>query len=262
VGIEAYGLGQWITTYRGHNIAAHYGQMPGQASYIMRLPDIGVGIAIMMNDGTSGWDLNRVIVNRMMDDLFGLDPVDWEERLMGDSFGRYTPLRALPACPLAAPAREEIIGEYFYPGYGKLTISLPKLDKQDEDHSIHQGLLDHLPKGVNKDIDTAYIGQFHQSMLYEWAVFTHLDGNIFNMTTSQFYRDPLAGDVSTGKEVQGKNGKWVITTNTPKQVVFAPGKIGFGSNFFGVYPEWQYSAKDIVEKEGQCDGVDIWFDKV
>jgi len=53
-GIEAYGLGQWVGTYRGHNTAWHFGQMPGQTSYTIRLPDIGLGVGIMMNESTLG----------------------------------------------------------------------------------------------------------------------------------------------------------------------------------------------------------------
>jgi hypothetical protein len=75
-----YGLAQMTSTYRVHKIIYHPGGMPGQRSAIIRLPDEMVGVAIMCNDDDLGDMFNEVAKWRIIDDLLGLDPVDFKTR--------------------------------------------------------------------------------------------------------------------------------------------------------------------------------------
>jgi hypothetical protein len=45
-------------------------------SQVMRMPGAGVGIAIMVNDNEFGTDFYKVVQKRIVDHIFGLEPVD------------------------------------------------------------------------------------------------------------------------------------------------------------------------------------------
>lgn len=77
---QMYGLGQEIYIYRGHQVIDHPGRAPGQKSYIIRLPDKMIGVAVMCNDDESGDMFNEVAKWRIIDDLLGLDPIDFKTR--------------------------------------------------------------------------------------------------------------------------------------------------------------------------------------
>ena len=72
-----YGAGQWRTTYRGQNVIEHDGHVPGFYSAIARVPDIGVGLAVLCNDETYGSALIDIVKKRMLDMILRLEPIDW-----------------------------------------------------------------------------------------------------------------------------------------------------------------------------------------
>jgi hypothetical protein len=78
--VITYGMAQRRGSYRGHEYLEHGGADPGQMSQVIRLPAKGIGIAIMINDGHFGTALTSVIKFRIIDEMLGLDPIDWEER--------------------------------------------------------------------------------------------------------------------------------------------------------------------------------------
>ncbi len=44
-----YGLGLGISDYRGHKMIRHSGGLPGYVSHVLRIPDLGLGIAVLTN---------------------------------------------------------------------------------------------------------------------------------------------------------------------------------------------------------------------
>jgi len=179
--------------------------------------------------------------------VLGLPAIDWEERIMGARFPVIPPCRSIPSNPCPPDGGIVVPGNYTYPGYGTLTIV-----SFDDSNATHLRLLAHLPKRVNRETDTSYIGRFNDSQLFEWAVFTHFDGNNYDMTAASTYRDPLSADLDNLD---------VIVMEQPQQAVFLQGKVGFGSNFCGVWPDFLYTERDIAEKDDGWEGVDIWFNK-
>lgn len=71
-----YGAGQWLTTYRGSSVLEHDGSVPGFVSTISRLPDVGVGLAIMSNDYLYGGEITAIVKNRILDTILGLETSD------------------------------------------------------------------------------------------------------------------------------------------------------------------------------------------
>lgn len=75
-----YGMAQLMCTYRGHRLIEHTGTIPGQASRIVRIPGSGVGIAIVANELDLGFHFVMVASYRIMDNMLGLEPINWEKR--------------------------------------------------------------------------------------------------------------------------------------------------------------------------------------
>jgi hypothetical protein len=74
---KTYGLAQEMYTYRGHYTIEHGGAVPGQMSQVMRIPSLGLGVAVMVNDNEFGTAFWQVAQRRIVDVLAGLERVDW-----------------------------------------------------------------------------------------------------------------------------------------------------------------------------------------
>jgi CubicO group peptidase (beta-lactamase class C family) len=125
---HAYGLGWMIGRYRDHRLLEHGGGIDGFQTECMLLPDDGIGVAVMTN--TSSSLMAPVVAYRVLDELLGLEPLDW--------FSGYKPWfdtlqtgmreargarRVVPDAPLPRPL-EAYAGEYEHPGYGTLAIAV------------------------------------------------------------------------------------------------------------------------------------------
>jgi hypothetical protein len=124
----AYGLGWMIGRYRGHRIADHGGGIDGFQTECMLLPGDGIGVAVLTN--TSSAAMAPVVAYRVLDELLGLEPLDWfaefkpryEAAVAGIGEVRGA-RRVVPDAPLPRPL-EAYAGEYRHPGYGTLSIAV------------------------------------------------------------------------------------------------------------------------------------------
>jgi CubicO group peptidase (beta-lactamase class C family) len=124
---HAYGLGWLIGRYRDHRLAEHGGGIDGFLTECMLLPDDGIGVAVMTNTSSSA--LAPVLAYRVLDELLGLEPVDWfstfkaryDAALAGFREARGA-RRVVSGAPLPRPLAA-YAGEYQHPGYGTLTIT-------------------------------------------------------------------------------------------------------------------------------------------
>jgi CubicO group peptidase (beta-lactamase class C family) len=123
----AYGLGWLIGRYREHRLVEHGGGIDGFQTECMLLPDDGIGVIAATNTSSSA--MAPVVCYRVLDELLGLEPLDWFgdfkprfDAAMGGmrearGVRRVVAGAALPR-PLAAYA-----GDYEHPGYGVLSIT-------------------------------------------------------------------------------------------------------------------------------------------
>jgi hypothetical protein len=101
-------------------IVSHIGDVPGHMTHIARLPALGIGIFLGFNDD-GGHLVHIPIMYRLLDDLLGLEPIDWEERLI--TTARKAPSHvSTPDNPRPAPSMASLAGTYFDKGYGTLRI--------------------------------------------------------------------------------------------------------------------------------------------
>jgi CubicO group peptidase (beta-lactamase class C family) len=125
---HAYGLGWLVGRYRDHRLLEHGGGIDGFQTECMLLPDDGIGVAVMTN--TSSSVMAPVVAYRVLDELLGLEPLDWFsvfkahfDALMAGMREARGARRVVADAPLPRPL-DAYTGEYEHPGYGTLTILL------------------------------------------------------------------------------------------------------------------------------------------
>jgi CubicO group peptidase (beta-lactamase class C family) len=125
---HAYGLGWFVGQYRGHRLLEHGGGIDGFLTECMLLPDDGIGVAVMTNTTSSA--MTPVVAYRILDELLGLEPLDWfatfkprYDTIMAGMREARAARRVVPDAPLPRPL-DAYAGEYEHPGYGTLSITL------------------------------------------------------------------------------------------------------------------------------------------
>jgi len=142
IGYNNYGMGLFVTTYRGHKFVSHGGNLDGFSLLISFLPDDHIGSVILLNmDGSS---LREVLSQNINDRLLGLDQIDWSKR----DLDRYLALkkaqdeaREKNYVPRVLGTRfshaiDDYVGEYTNPAYGVIAIERAGND-QDLKVSFH-----------------------------------------------------------------------------------------------------------------------------
>jgi len=128
IGYAHYGMGLFVTTYRGHKYVNHGGNLDGFSLLISFLPDDNIGSVILLN--MEGSSLREVLAHNIADRLLGLDQIDWSKRELDRYFAfkmasdeardkNYVPRRA--NTHFSHPI-DEYIGEYSNPGYGIVAV--------------------------------------------------------------------------------------------------------------------------------------------
>jgi CubicO group peptidase (beta-lactamase class C family) len=125
---HAYGLGWFVGQYRGHRLLEHGGGIDGFLTECMLLPDDGIGVAVMTNTTSSA--MTPVVAYRILDELLGLEPLDWfssfkprYDTIVAGMREARQARRVVPDAPLPRPL-DAYVGEYEHPGYGTLSITL------------------------------------------------------------------------------------------------------------------------------------------
>jgi CubicO group peptidase (beta-lactamase class C family) len=75
---KSYGLGWWLQDVKGYEFVAHTGGLPGMVSYVAMLPELDLGIAILINQH-SGAAL-RSIMTHILSVFTPVESADWVAR--------------------------------------------------------------------------------------------------------------------------------------------------------------------------------------
>jgi CubicO group peptidase (beta-lactamase class C family) len=125
---HAYGLGWLIGRYRDHRLLEHGGGIDGFQTECILLPDDGIGVTVMTNTSSSA--MAPVVAYRVLDELLGLEPLDWFssykprfDTIMAGMREARAARRIVPDAPRPRPL-DAYAGEYEHPGYGTLTITV------------------------------------------------------------------------------------------------------------------------------------------
>lgn len=236
-------------------MGSHTGDVPGFATHIARLPKLGVGIFVGYNDDKSAGLVSTTVIYRLLDDLLGLEPMDWEERLITRRLRGTSSYTPIPDDQRPAPPITSLTGRYRDDGYGCLEVVA-----FDNPHRFDQSFMSSFAAGTSVQSYIAAISQvtttqtgLSEPLLFAHAgklfvstyIFTHFDGPIFNVTMIDVKQNPIremtayATGSSSAIFVDGEGG-------------------GFGmfENFWG----GRYGKKAV--EEGTQDNAEVWFSKV
>ena len=246
IGAEAYGLGQKSFQYRGNRIVGHTGDLPGQKSILLGAPDKGVALMMANNDDSLGTVMNEAVAYMVLDDLLGLEPLDWDDRIFGDELRVHTSYPAPPMDPRSPPAQEVLAGEYRNAGYGTLTLVPSNHSSHNEpERSVMSS--PHRPVNITGPILVARM----QKGFATHVVFTHFDGPLFNWTLV----DPVLD--RRGKKTQESVG--AVKGTGSALFLEREGGLGMFGNWWGQGEE--VKQRRVVEEDVERMA-EVWFDKV
>jgi len=132
LGENSYGMGFFISTYRGRKRIEHGGNLDGFSSIFTFLPNEKIGVVVLTN--LDGSPLPDVIAFNAIDRLLGLDQVPWSKRLLdseiagrqseADAKSKGYDLRKKGTHP--SHDIKDYLGDYENPGYGIVSVAEEK----------------------------------------------------------------------------------------------------------------------------------------
>jgi CubicO group peptidase (beta-lactamase class C family) len=126
-----YGLGFRTHRYRGERVVWHGGGFTGTNALMMMLPDRGVGVAVLANNGMVPVFAPHMFANYVFDRVCGEEPAPWLDRFREQRREWVAqqdvdrPAATSSPRPATQPGRDlaDYAGDYEHPGYGRMTIT-------------------------------------------------------------------------------------------------------------------------------------------
>ena len=125
-----YGLGWFISQYRGHKRVSHGGNIDGFSALVSLMPQDNFGIVVLTN--RNGNPMPNIAAARATDLLLQLEPVDWHARIKAEvakakeAEKQKSEAEAAERKPntKTSHALADFAGEFEHPGYGVVTVKL------------------------------------------------------------------------------------------------------------------------------------------
>jgi len=124
----SYGLGWFLTSYRGHTLLHHGGNIDGFSAMVSFMPRDNMGLVVLSN--LNGTFLPYAVMFNIYDRLLGLDQKPWAQRFKEiidkmkaeaekaqKEADKDRQLNTKPSHPL-----EDYVGEYAHSGYGTVSV--------------------------------------------------------------------------------------------------------------------------------------------
>jgi hypothetical protein len=127
---QRYGMGRWVSSYRGHLLAVHGGDLPGFHSQVSIMPTDSIGVIVLVI-GDHAAPLYNGLTYHIYERLLGLSLTPWSERLNAIRLKNRTAgteARAVAAAGRVAGttpshALDDYAGEFEHPAYGVVTVA-------------------------------------------------------------------------------------------------------------------------------------------
>jgi len=127
---NAYGMGRWTASYRGHLLAFHGGDLPGFHSQVSTMPYEGLGVIVFVI-GNHAAPLYNIVSYNVYERLLDLSLTPWSDRqnsirLKNKEAGKTARTKAgagRVAGTRPSHTLEDYVGEFEHPAYGVLTVS-------------------------------------------------------------------------------------------------------------------------------------------
>ena len=180
-GFQSYGMGLFVQTYRGIEIAQHGGNLKGASAMIVMMPSKRIGVVVLTN--RSGTRLRDALPYEIIDRLLGLESAGLLARYRALEVKGFAEEDAAKSAGVSdrkpntkpAHALPEYAADYEHPGYGRIRIGFEQ---------------DHLTLGYYKF--TTPLEHWH----YETFQAPADRQNDLELTRVQFHTD-LSGDIAS-----------------------------------------------------------------
>ncbi|KAJ7635884.1 beta-lactamase/transpeptidase-like protein, partial [Mycena rosella] len=242
--VVVYGAAQMQSSYRGHDLPGWFPQP------VTRFPNDGFGVAVFTNDDTFGVQFKEIIKFRIVDEVLGLSPVDWDSRYKasvaaGDSD---TPAPPKSTAPLPFPLAPWLRRRYQpLPG-------LPRLSRSANCTSLVANLNSTFPA----ELAAADLVWAWDKSFVTYVALSHFSGAVFNVTG--WIASPT-GNVSAPFWASDSG----LEGNVAEFVVSAAGVVGFGIRG-GIWGAGNRGNADPMEGALQGATVEekseVWYDAV
>jgi CubicO group peptidase (beta-lactamase class C family) len=144
---QYYGMGRWVSSYRGHLLALHGGDLPGFHSQISIMPNDSIGVIVLVI-GDHVAPFYNGLTYHLYERLLGLSLTPWSERLnqirlKNKAAGtRARAVAEVGRVPNTQPSHplEDYVGEFAHPAYGVVTVARGDSGLTFEFHSIKMPL--------------------------------------------------------------------------------------------------------------------------
>jgi CubicO group peptidase (beta-lactamase class C family) len=125
--LNSYGLGWFISSYRGYKIIHHGGNIDGFSALASFIPSENIGLVILTN--VDGSLLPSYMANEIYDEFLGLESIDWHKRAVKDAAMFKEIIKQVtqslpeqikdtkPSHPL-----QDFTGTFEHPAYGTLEV--------------------------------------------------------------------------------------------------------------------------------------------
>jgi CubicO group peptidase (beta-lactamase class C family) len=142
-----YGMGRTISSYRGHLLALHGGDLPGFHSQISIMPNDNLGVIVLVI-GDHVAPMYNGLTYSIYERLLGLSPTPWSERLNQirlKNKAAGTKARAVAGVgrvPDTKPSHplDDYVGEFVHPAYGVVTVARGDKELSFDFHGIKMPL--------------------------------------------------------------------------------------------------------------------------
>jgi len=127
---QYYGMGRWVSSYRGHLLALHGGDLPGFHSQISIMPNDSIGVIVLVV-GDHAAPLYNGLTYDIYERLLGMSLTPWSERLNGirlKNKAAGTSSRAgadagRVSGTTPSHSLDDYLGEFAHPAYGVVTVA-------------------------------------------------------------------------------------------------------------------------------------------
>jgi CubicO group peptidase (beta-lactamase class C family) len=130
LGAQNYGMGWFVTSYRGHYMVFHGGNIDGFSALVTLFPQDDLGIVVLVNQNGSA--LPGLATRHAADRIFEAPFKDWHREAIArrdrgrEESEQAEERRSSLRVPDTRPSRplDAYTGEYVHPGYGAITVTL------------------------------------------------------------------------------------------------------------------------------------------
>lgn len=254
-GIQAYGLGMIVYSYRGYTVWTHPGGVPGGASMMLLLPDEKIGITVLINDGTWGPALIKVVTMQVIDQLLGLTLRDWEAKCIdgwAGWLGMVDPELKLDGKAAESIGHVDIRGRYANEAYGELDIR--PVDETPEIKAIMPKI--RMTNAVPIPDDSEVYVARYEKLFWGWMLFHKVGGGRWRYWSFQTYR-PHA-EVDAGRD---ETDETVLYPWSGGVAVFSEKEGGVGL-FGGITRAGAVEEHKEVVLEDLASKAEMWYARV